>query len=149
MSYIHKKIDELSVQEIDELNMCLRDLICKISGIPVTVSFTLEEGVIIELFHRYNEGFHPTIDIIPPRDNTVLTLLNDLKNYRITKTKDTVCMSLAKILSGPNLYLTIDECSVCKEFTDFILGCEHHICFMCVSRVNKCPLCRAELESIL
>ena len=44
---------------------------------------------------------------------------------------------------------TVDiECPVCFEESDSILGCNHIMCYKCVSELltNECPLCRCEIK---
>jgi hypothetical protein len=39
------------------------------------------------------------------------------------------------------------ECSVCIETESMlVLGCRHVVCTQCISKIDKCPVCRQELR---
>jgi hypothetical protein len=43
--------------------------------------------------------------------------------------------------------LGIEECCVCaRETTMKTLNCSHSVCLLCLNKVDKCPMCRADNE---
>lgn len=45
---------------------------------------------------------------------------------------------------GDRVKKAYDECCICNDITTMQTQCKHHICVVCVSKLNKnkCPLCR-------
>ena len=54
--------------------------------------------------------------------------------------------TIACILTGPKISLSIDECSVCLNKTKSTLPCNHHLCLVCETQLKKtkCPICRGK-----
>ena len=43
-----------------------------------------------------------------------------------------------------------DECCVCLEITDNLTKCHHHLCQICIPKLQKpnCPICRTVLDTV-
>jgi hypothetical protein len=59
---------------------------------------------------------------------------------------------LNKILINLEDYNNIDECYICcyRKGNNTILDCNHNmICDICISKINKCPICRGNITQIM
>lgn len=57
-----------------------------------------------------------------------------------------------KILINFEDYNNIDECYICcsRKGNNTILDCNHNmICDICISKINKCPICRGNITQIM
>ena len=57
-----------------------------------------------------------------------------------------------KILINLEDYNNIDECYICcyRKGNNTILDCNHNmICDICISKINKCPICRGNITQIM
>jgi hypothetical protein len=76
-------------------------------------------------------------DKISPEENTFNSKVNG-----------TICgnETIASILTGSKISLSIDECSVCLNKTRSTLPCNHYLCLVCETKLKKtkCPICRGK-----
>jgi hypothetical protein len=62
--------------------------------------------------------------------------------------KKTFCSEIEKKSEAPaSIETSFKNCCVCDDETTHKTACKHHICIVCVSRLNKqkCPMCRSAI----
>ena len=62
--------------------------------------------------------------------------------------KKAFCIELEKKSAAPaSIETTFKNCCVCDDETTHKTACKHHICIVCISRLNKqrCPMCRCAI----
>ena len=91
------------------------------------------------------------------------TLVFDKMEGRIVQhsEKYTNPEAYVKLLSHPNIKLSLDKCCVCLEYTKTTTPCNHTLCYQCWQHIKKetcddpdcdstthrkCPMCRGDIQ---
>jgi hypothetical protein len=45
-----------------------------------------------------------------------------------------------------NMPLENEECCICYEKANYQTNCMHNVCFKCLLKISKCPMCRSDLN---
>ena len=146
-----KSVEALTDDDVEKIKIIVGTIIA-IDSVPVIAQIAVHRRSIRIWFEMDHPTSLYTITLCKLSGSTLrecLKLINELHISRVVNHKGIQISEpnfadfVTRHLDASHLKLSLDLCSVCREYTTYKLDCKHHLCPFCLHRCARCPLCRA------